>query len=126
QETDFLVTFKNMRAAHLSVMQERDSLLNILADGLKDSTLHGQQVYDLTSKLEQVKQKHMKATAAFLDASRSILTAEQYGRMVVFQERFEFELLDSIKSFRDHRGRMRGPMGIDRRDDNAPPDTDGF
>jgi len=126
QETDFLIAFKHMRAAHMEVMQERDSVLNLLADGLRDETLKGPAIYDLTARLEQIKQKHMRATENFLATAKSILTPEQFGRMVVFQERFEFELLDSLRSFREHRGRMRGPKGMGRNDDNRPPDNDGY
>ena len=48
----------------------------------------------------------------YLEESKSFLTAQQIAKFVIFNERFEYELLEKVRQFRDRPGRGPGPGGL--------------
>ncbi len=104
QEMEFLVSFQSTRDKHLLLQQERERLLTALADGLKEESINKDQVYELTEDVQQIKLRHFDVTIEFLEKVRGILSPAQFGRLVIFQERFEHELIEKLREFRQRRG----------------------
>jgi hypothetical protein len=45
--------------------------------------------------------------SAFVTQARAVLTAEQMGKLLVFQENFDYQLLERVREFRERAGRGR-------------------
>jgi len=124
QEVDFLIAFKADRARRGEIHEARETLVTELADGLREGTIQDDRIFQLANEMEQLKAAYGEAAQQFLYVSRKILTPAQFGRLVVFQERFEFELLDKIRSFRDRRGGQAGQRGQGPRTPRSPGQID--
>lgn len=104
QEMQFLVEFKALRERQVVLQQERERFTTQLAEGLRADTLKEAQVERLMGRVFELRREYASASEQFFTKVRPMLTAEQAGRLVVFQERFEYELLGQVRSFRERRG----------------------
>jgi len=104
QEMEFLVEFKALRERQLVLQQERRRLVENLATGLREDTLNDSAIAELVARVLTLRREYALASEQFLDRVAGILTKAQIGKLVVFEERFEFELLDQVRSFRERQG----------------------
>jgi len=100
QEVEFLTAFNRMRVAMQEMDDEQVAVLDSLGAGLGDGTLLDKDIYRLSDRVDEIKKARMKVIDDFVEKSRSLLTAEQYGKMMVFNERFDFEFLQQLRAFR--------------------------
>ncbi len=107
QELDFLQTFRTFRKQQRLLSKERSDIIDTLAMGLRDSSLSPQEVYSLVDRVNEKETSLKQLEKKFLRQSKRILTAGQFGRLVVFQHRFEYELLSNVRSFWERRNNMR-------------------
>jgi hypothetical protein len=82
-------------------------LLRRLRDGLQGDSLTREEIHELVLQITGLRKDHLHESERFLAEMMNQLTAEQVGKLVVFQERFEHELLEQMRGFRE-RGGMRG------------------
>jgi len=108
QESDFIVAFRQHRKAQQKLHSVRADIVDRLALGLKEKSLPPDEVYLLVGKLEKNSQEHLKQNQEFLGQVRGILDVWQYGKLAVFKDRFEYELLEAVKTFHDRPGRGMG------------------
>ena len=110
QETDFLVTFNRMRTEQRLIDESRLAIIDSLAEGLKSGELSDAEIFRMADGIKETREKHHALMLSFFEDSKKILTAEQVGKMIVFHERFEFELLERLREFRQGRpgGRSDG------------------
>lgn len=109
QEVPFITAFNSMRRDGSDLDNRRAALTEQLADGLREQTISDEQTYDLIDKIATIESQKRKLMVAFLKHARDILSAPQLGRLVVFQDRFELELLERVQAFRKRGHRGMGP-----------------
>ena len=119
QEMEFLVDFKALREKQLLLQRERELVVEFLATGLREDTLKGNQITQRVQRVMELRREYALASEKFLERVMGILTPEQVGRLVVFEERFEFELLDQVRSFHERRGMPGAKRGLRQQDSDS-------
>ncbi len=100
QEVPFITAFHSMRRDGGDLDSLRVALMEQLADGLREQTISDEEAYDLIDKIAAAKLQKRELMDAFLKQARDELSASQLGKLVVFQDRFELELLERVQTFR--------------------------
>ncbi len=110
QEMPFLSAFNSMRKEQRQLEETGQIVTDSLAQELRDGNASEARINDLVDRaLTLQNEKHQKIIE-FVEQSRALLTAEQVGKLVIFQKRFESELLERIGRFR--RGKPPGPGSL--------------
>jgi len=113
QEVPFLIAFNGMRKKQRELDGRINQLVDTLAREIHEGSADEARINSLIDRaLELEKVKHQKMME-FIDRARTMLTAEQVGKLVIFRKRFESELLERIGRFRQGMGKGmgRGPDG---------------
>ena len=111
QELEFIAAFSAIRRKLRDLDREKSDLVNRLSEGLREKTMSDSEIHNLIDSLAQTDKRKLEKTAEFQKKVKGILTAKQLGKLVVFNDRFEFELLERIRAFRERNpgGRGAGP-----------------
>jgi len=104
QEVQFMKSFTSVRRELRRVDDGKREALDQLASGLHAGDIADDKIYDLLDKIVQIEHEKRLFFDHFLEESRSFLTAQQVAKLVIFHERFEYELLEKVKQFRDRPG----------------------
>jgi len=103
QEVGFLTTYRNMRQDLQQIDETRAKLVDELAQGLGADSISDAAVNDLVDKILQADDQRRQVHREFIQSTGTLLTPQQLGRLVIFHERFERELLDQVRAFREFR-----------------------
>jgi Spy/CpxP family protein refolding chaperone len=109
QEPKFLVAFKDMRKIMRELDDKKGAVIEKLSAELKDSKPDDRRINELVDNVLAIETSKRQAMQTFVETSRGILTPVQVGRLLVFTERFEYELLERVREFRE---RMRDERGL--------------
>jgi len=107
KEIAFLTAFKGMRKDLGEVQEQRKQLIEELVGSLKEEKVDREQVDRAVKNLLNLDQEKNKIMENFLQKAREFLDPEQMGKFIVFQERFEFELLEKMKNFQGRKGQEK-------------------
>jgi Spy/CpxP family protein refolding chaperone len=99
QSTKFVPLFQRYRKDFKELLDQRRELVDHLAD-LVDSNASDADLNTAIRNLLDLKKKMEQQQADFINECRGILTPKQLARLVIFQERFEREILQSLREFR--------------------------
>ena len=125
QETEFITLFRSMRRQQRDYDLQRRDLLDSLAIRLESDSSEDEEILELVERVTQLQYRRQEAMSQFMDKTRLLLTPRQLGRAVVFQERFELQLLEKLQGFHQRGGMQRGmPRDSGRRPDNDRPKKD--
>jgi len=83
--------------------------LDSLARGLREGGLSNEDIDRLVEKLDALEMKRQAVRREFREEIKPLLEPEQYGKLVVFEYRFEAQILDRLNEFR----RRGGPPPFD-------------
>jgi len=108
QETEFLSAFRKMRKQQDEFEATRRQIVNDLSARLQDSSVTEQDLLQLVDRFSENERGRQQQMDAYIKEMKTILTAEQLARMVIFQDRFEAELLDQVRSFQQRRQQNQG------------------
>ncbi|RKX27652.1 MAG: hypothetical protein DRP45_00400 [Candidatus Zixiibacteriota bacterium] len=108
QEIQFLTAYQSVRKEHRRLEKEKRELIDVLAQELHSASPNNDRIDELVSLIRAKEQEKYRLTYEFMDKIRSVLSSVQIARLIIFNERFEAEMLERIKSFREHR-RQEGP-----------------
>ena len=114
QEAQFMKSFTSIRRELRKVGDEKEEALNRLASGLHAGDIADKEIYDLLDEIVRIEHEKRMFFDRYLEESRSFLTAQQIAKLVIFQERFEYELLEKVRQFRDRPGAPDHPGAPDR------------
>jgi len=103
QEIPFLTALNEARQQREEFEKSNRERIEALAEGLESKTLTDAQIYKLVDDITNGLKLQLQNVDGFLAKSRGILTAEQYGKLVIFQMRFEVEMLEQLGRFREFR-----------------------
>jgi hypothetical protein len=118
QELRFMKSFTDIRREMREIGDEKKEALDKLGAGLHAGDINDEEIYDLLDRIIQAEKRKRMMFDDFLKEAKSFLTARQVAKLVIFHERFEYELLERVRQFRDrpgasdHPGRRRGPGGL--------------
>jgi hypothetical protein len=107
QEIPFLTTFNQMRIEQRNLDEKSDVLLDSMATELALTKPNEARLKDLITRVKTLEKQRFQQINTFIDRVDSLLTTEQEAKLLIFQKRFEMELLEQIGRFR------RGPGGLD-------------
>lgn len=99
QSAKFIPLFQRFRKNFKELMDQRRDLVGNLAS-LVDSNASDAELNTGIQKLIDLKKKMDSQQTEFITECRGILTTKQVAKLVIFQERFEREILQSLREFR--------------------------
>ncbi len=118
QEIPFLTAFNQLRQDQRSIDQKGDVLLDSMATEMAQAKPSQARLKDLIARTKVLEKKRIERMNSFIDQMDTLLTTEQIAKLMIFQKRFEMELLEQIGRFR--RGGMQGEPS------EGPHDSGGF
>lgn len=123
QEEKFLEMVDSQRDRRFEWMREYMAAIDSLSAGLRSGDLPDSEIDRFARKIDELDGIKLEMTRTFHDEARSILSAEQFGKMLVFEIRFESQVLGKINEFRNRRGDFppkgrRGPRDFDQPEEN--------
>jgi Spy/CpxP family protein refolding chaperone len=109
QEVAFITSYRSVRKARQALDSKREELLDELATGLREESVSEDRIKQIAHKLRNADEEKLELQTSFLGKMEKVLRPEQYGKLLVFQGRFEMELLKAT------RGMGRNKMGRGQR-----------
>lgn len=100
QSPQFILAFSNFRKDARQLHDEIKVKVEELAAALKADKPSDTQINSLIKQIDEMMIGHVKIAQEFHRKAAGILTPVQMGRMVVFENRFEKELIDTVRGFR--------------------------
>ena len=100
QSDQFILAFSQFRKEMRKKAEAADAEVDKLIELLKAEKLDEKLVQESVDKIFKMRQERMKDMDSLHKKVSSILTVEQLGKMTVFMERFERNLLETIQGFR--------------------------
>jgi hypothetical protein len=108
QEVPFLTAFKDLRTQQRRLQKEKQELLAKLEERLRSESIDDEEIHETIGDILALGREKVEIEEGFIENARKILSAEQLGKFVVFQEQFEFELLKKLRGFHQ-RGKTKTP-----------------
>lgn len=105
QEDTFLKEFRDLRRDLSDIRDAKDSAVTELSAGLREGGISDSRINELIKQIFEYQDKQRTREAAFHKEMKEILNPQQLGRMVVFDQRFDRELLHKMEAFKDRAGR---------------------
>lgn len=118
QEVAFLTRFKAMRDKEQEIEQQRRTKAQELADAIENDKMSDAEIDKLVEQLKTIMRSKIDMLENFMTDLKPILTSRQRAKMLIFEDRFEVELLKRVNEFQRRR------MGMDDDSMMPPPDTD--
>ena len=105
QEIEFLTSFRTMRRDHGALQGKKINQVDDLVKELSAEEIDDRRVKQMVNDIMQLEQERSKILKDFIGEVSAFLSAEQLGKLIVFQEKFEVELLENLKNFRSRKGK---------------------
>lgn len=115
QNDQFISAFSKFRKKSKSIREDIEHEITSLAEYLGWENKSDNVIMEKVDLIAKIKDNFEKERRKFFEKIKGILTAEQLGRMMVFQERFERELLEQVRG-------LRAPKAPDMRTPAPAPD----
>ena len=103
-EDHFLTLYREHHREHRRIAREKMSTVKALGDLLREKNSSTVDIEKLVARIEEFDRQREQARQQFYDEARGLLTLEQFGKMLVFEARFEIERLGKVAEFRGRQG----------------------
>ena len=103
QEVEFMHAFRSLLREQREVQEDRKEAIDKLAAQLKEGSPTLGFVDRAIDQLRTLDERRSSARDRFFANARNILSPEQLGQLVVFQDRFEKEMLGNLREFQFRR-----------------------
>jgi len=110
QTGQFIAIFSQFRQDMKRLHDSAQVEVEVLANLLNMEEIDEGKVLTSVAKIQNTREQRMERMKELQKKSQAILTVKQLGKLVIFEERFDRELLESLQGFRGRGG----------------PDTTGF
>jgi hypothetical protein len=100
QEPKFLMAFKGLRKQMRELDDRKQGVIEKLSEELKSTRPENRRINLLVDSVLAIESGKRESMQKFVETSRGILSPVQVGRLLVFTERFEYELLERVREFR--------------------------
>jgi hypothetical protein len=104
QEVEFLTAYNHFRQETMALEARQAAKVDSLGEGLAQESLSEQDISRLSQEVIRAHTERGQLMERFHALAAKVLTAEQFGKLVVFHERFEFEILEQLRAFRNQPG----------------------
>lgn len=121
QREAFLAIAEKYRDKRRDHMRAHLKTVDSLANGLRQGDLDAEGIERYVKRLDELEAGQAKMKTDFRNEVRPLLNADQYGKLVVFEYRFEAQILDRLNEFRKRHGGP--PEGMPP---EPPEDMDSF
>ena len=111
QEVPFLTAFNGMREDMRGFEEQANQLIDTLATALQSGNSEESRLKSLIGQIKDIDRRKYERLMTFVDQAEKMLTVEQVGKLLIFQKRFEAELLEQIGRFRRGMNEPAGPGG---------------
>ena len=101
QDTKFIAAFASFRKKTREIGENVQKEIELLAEILNQPLPPEEEIMTQILKIEKLKIQRENAIIDFHKKISNILTPVQMGRMVIFEHRFERELIESVRGFRE-------------------------
>ncbi len=101
QDIEFVRLYRQHRKEVKKIDKKHFKKVKDLSEGLKDGSISEVKITQLSSDIIEISDERSAIHRSFLNESKEILTPVQFGKLVVFKERFERELLEQVREFRN-------------------------
>jgi hypothetical protein len=111
QEVEFITNFRAMRQNLEDLEAEHHSILDEVSRHIDAGDVDDRLVERTSEQLVQIAQRKIEVVSSFFNEAKKTLTPEQMAKLMIFQERFDRELLERVRAFRErgmHRGNPQG------------------
>lgn len=112
QEIGFLTGYNDLRRSIRRIDEARMKLLTELGNKLHDESGADKEIRKLVEQVDANRVQKQKVVTEFFDLASSMLTVRQLGKLMMFNEHFERELLDRVRVFREGRTSREHPKGL--------------
>ena len=110
QEIPFLTAFHDTRTKMKELGQQKQELLEQLTPQLHESKPNEENILSLVDEIMGIDEKMTVSRHEFVKLAGTLLTPGQLGRLIVFQERFDAELLEQVRHFQGRRNKGKHEM----------------
>jgi len=101
QNDRFIGVFSGYRTTTKKINEEIESVIRSLIDDLHNPDIAVDSIVTKTERVKKLRQEREKARDKFHADAAAILNPIQIARLTVFEERFERELLEALRGFRN-------------------------
>jgi Spy/CpxP family protein refolding chaperone len=101
QNEKFISMFADFRKRDREITDNIRVEIDSLADLLRSENPREEAIRDRIDRIEALRRQQDQNSRAFHEDVMKVLTLEQAGKMIVFEERFERELLETVRGFRE-------------------------
>ena len=99
-EAKIIPRLRNHYKQMFMLMKERQKKIDQLANGLKKNKFSDKEIINRIIEIDQIEKERQLKVGEFLRKAKNILTAEQLGKLYVFQARFGGEVLEKMRNFK--------------------------
>lgn len=111
QEVEFMHTFRSLSRELRDIQEERKETIERLASDLTEGKHTPGSVARAIDELRSLDDRRISAQDRFLANAKQVLSPKQLGKLVIFQERFEREMLSNLREFQFRRQEGAGAQG---------------
>jgi len=104
QEIEFLTAFRSIRRTHKELDEEKRALLEKLSEDLAAGGVDESMMEEALEGYFRIEERRRQVHMQFLDKMKNLLEPAQLGKFLLFQERFEKQLLEKVKGFHNRPG----------------------
>jgi Spy/CpxP family protein refolding chaperone len=109
QSAKFIAEFVSFRKETREINEEIEQEVEALSELLKAENPADDEIAAGLARIDDLRLKRENAMKEFHKKAADILTTVQLGKMVVFQERFERELIETMRNLRERHSMPPGP-----------------
>lgn len=109
QSLQFIGMFVSFRKETRQINEKLQLEIESLADLLNLENPPEEEIKERISKIDELRVRREAAIKEFHDNISEMLTVVQMGKMVIFEERFERELIETVRCFRERHAPQPGP-----------------
>lgn len=113
QEAEFLIAYRRFTDDMKELEDSKREIVDQLSDAVSEEPVDDGKINGLLDDLTTIEQSRLERLKAHIGDLRGLLEPVQLAKLAVFQERFEAQMLDRLKEFRERRsgGSGGGPGG---------------
>ena len=103
QDIEFLTSYKNFRQELHELRLKKMDILEKMSNLVKNPDIDDEDLYPVIDEYLRNNEKFKEVHDKFVIKMKTVLTPDQLAKFIIFEERFEAELLERIKDFRHQR-----------------------
>lgn len=108
QKEAFIKSFRQLRKEMVMAHKSRQELMKQLKKAIRKPGSSESQIYEIFAGIKLSRETEEQIRSRFMDRSKTLLSARQFGMLVLFQEQFDAQILGKL----GERRRTRGPKGM--------------